>query len=246
MAECTSCHNDLPPAHESSAPCPFCGTEVLNTVHHSEKDSTIDTEEIKLFEEVDQKLYSRIKQIEQVGSWHLTVMAEILEYHVKRLSNSLNKTTPVSNRLINLSTHTKRTTTIEASFYEFLTILADFHTIFCRDLATDGAQPTMTSLWIFFEQTGASIDRLLEFHASVANLRFIRDSIEHRTQGLMMDWAHHELVCLEELRKQLNRKSNFEREQLKERSVQVTLAPPNLHSYFDLLDRMKTTKEGLE
>jgi hypothetical protein len=174
----------------------------------------------------------------------LAIMAEILDFQVKRLSKSLNEAQPVSNRLFNLSTHSKRIATIESLFDEFLRILGDFHTTLCRDLAVTDSPPSMDNIWCFYEQIDSAIDRLLKFHASVAKLRFVRDSNENRAQGLMIDWVHHELVCFEELRKQLNRKSNFEPDQLRERSVQVTLAPPNLHSYYELINLIHTTKEG--
>ncbi len=204
----------------------------------------MDTEEMIPFAGADKVLYERIKEIAPEGAWHLIVMTEILDFEVKRLSDSLNAAPSTANRLFNLSIHSRRIATIRALYEEFINTLADFQDVFSRDLETGNATPAMVQLWNFYQQTAASVDRLLKFHATVIKLRFVRDSVEHRIQSLMVDWIHHELICLEGLKKQLNRKSKLELDQLKKRSVQVSLVPPSLHTFFVLFDSMLHLNEG--
>ena len=62
----------------------------------------------------------------------------------------------------------------------------------------------------------------------------------------MIDWVHYVLICIEGLKKQLDRKSKLEQQQLQVRSVQVTLTPPDLDLFFKKLEELSTTDKNTD
>lgn len=233
MIQCPACDHDLP---EETLECPHCG-EILGPPQKASVDET-GTIDMTPFKGVDPSLYDQIDGTVAEDAWPLSVMAEIVNYHVGELSKFLNDAPDVQNSLFSFVGDRWHAKKLKRQFNEFVHVVADFQDVFRRDMPRAIASRDTKDLKEFHIRLGEALQHLLDFHRQVAGLRLVRSTLSQKMQSQMLDWVQHLLVCLERLEKQMRRKSGFSPTRLAAMSVQVSFSPPTLPLFFRLMNEL--------